>query len=141
MTTDAEIGFGTVLQMGNGLDPEAFAVIGQVVDPGSLDKSIDAVDGTHARSADANKEFIPGLVGNTYSTTIIYKPGSAEHVALMAKERVVCNWRVLHDNASATYWLFRGFWTSANHGMPLEDKKTLALTFQISGMPTLGNLS
>lgn len=139
--SQAVIGYGVKFQKGNGAGPEVFSDIGELRDPGNLDIVVDAVDVTHSQSSDGAREFIPGLRNGTYTCSLALIPGGATLVAIEAALRVKGNWRILFANANSTCWTFAAMLTNVGQAMPIDGEQVMALTFQISGKPTLSNLA
>lgn len=82
MTTAAFIGSQTLMQIGDGLSPEGFITIGEVVSVSPLAVKKDLVEVTHLLST--AKEFIGGLSDGQEITVVCnFLPTNAQQVALL----------------------------------------------------------
>jgi predicted secreted protein len=141
--TVARIGHGVRLQRASDASPAAFADIGELLEPGGPTLSRDAVEATHSQSPNRYREFISGLRdGGEVTGTFALEPGAdAEdnHKKLVDdfNNDNLIEYRLLFPNAEATAWRFDGFITNIEHAEPIDDRMTVAVTFKISGQPTL----
>jgi predicted secreted protein len=145
MTTQGLIGYGITVARGDGASPEVFTKIAELIDlsPPSLAK--DSVEMTHTDSPDGFREFIPGLKdGGEFTATVNLVPGAAtQHNASggalndYINETTARNWRITFPGSPAATWTFKAFITSFEAATPMDDKMTFAITFKVTGAPTI----
>ncbi|MCI0384590.1 phage tail tube protein [Streptomyces sp. CNQ085] len=127
---------GTLLQRGDGGDPEAFTSIANLTDISPPSSERETHDVTTHQSPDKHREYIGGLVdGGEVSCDINYDP--REHDSLRAdfEDPDPRNYKIvwpgtLGDVEFAA--VMTGFEYSAAHDGKLEG----TITFQVSGKPT-----
>lgn len=141
MTTEADIGYGTLFQTGNGASPEVFSTLAEVTAVTPPGMSRDSVDATHMQSPEAWREFIAGLKdGGEVSLELNFVPGGTAAAALTAElalsgSSATKNRRIVF--ASGDMFEFAAFLTGFEPDAPLDDKMTGAPTFKVTGKPTL----
>lgn len=137
MTTNADIGYGIILKVGDGGSPtELFTDIGleitSLTPPGY---TRDALDATHMQSPDRFREFIAGLMdAGEVSMDLNWVPIAAD-AAIAALEAGKQNYQILiPGDVTIT---FSGICTAYSPSAPLGDKMTASATFKVSGKPVL----
>lgn len=141
MSTDAQIGWSTLFQVGNGASPEVFATFAEVtgITPPALSR--DTVDATHELSPEAWREFIAGLKdGGEVSFDMNFVPDSVEAASCMAEldlmgRAALKNRKVVFPDGS--YFTFAAILTGYEPDAPLDDKMAASVTLKVSGKPTL----
>ncbi len=136
MSTAADIGHGTLFKRWSGA---AFVKVDGLIAPALPPLDRDMVDATDTESPNRYREFIPGLrTGGELQLEFEERLGNASQALLYTdfasddpvQYQVVCN-----DDAETT-WEFYGYVKSIGPGTPLDGKKTLAISIQITGEPT-----
>lgn len=59
--TEAQIGYATLLKLGNGSSPETFTTIAEVRDISGFGYTLDELEATHMESPNGYKEYVAGL--------------------------------------------------------------------------------
>lgn len=142
MTENADIGWGSEFQRGDGADPEVFAHLGEVVDVVIPKRSADAIDATHSKSPGAYREFIKGLFQvEEFSAELHYNPGSDSAGDLLTDFKAtgaaaVRNYRAVAP--SGDYVEFAAMVIGYEAGTPTADKMVLTVTFRPTGAATEG---
>ena len=141
MTTNADIGYGTIFATGNGLSPEVFAAMAEVTKVKPPNISRDAVEATHMLSPNAWREFIAGLKnGGEVSLELNFDPDGTAAAALMAE--LALSGAAATKNRTITFtdgtvFAFAGILTSCEPDAPIDDRMIVAATFKVTGEPTL----
>jgi predicted secreted protein len=143
--TQGLIGYGIHLARGDGASPEVFTNIAELIELSPPSMAKDSVEMTHTDSPDSFREFIPGLKdGGEFTATVNLVPGNvtqgnASGGALndYINETVARNWRITFPGSPAATWTFKAFITSFEAATPMDDKMTYAITFKVSGAPTI----
>lgn len=138
MTTEADIGHGTLFKSGNDASPQTFTTFGEVTSITPPGIARDAVEATHMQSPEAWREFIAGLKdGGEVSIEFNFKKASA--TALMT-EMALSGGAALLDRLivfpDTSQWDFRALLTGFESEAPVDDKISATATFKISGKPT-----
>jgi hypothetical protein len=147
MTTDAKIGYGSVLEIFDvDSSPPAWARIAEVTSITPPGLSADAQEATHTESTGGFREFIPGLLdGGECSAEMNFIPGGPGAALIIArmKAREVVQARVIfndgdHDASpiGATVWSFNAVVTGFEPEAPVEETMTASVTFKVTGEPT-----
>lgn len=141
MTTEADIGYGTLFQTGADSSPEVWTTMGEVTNITPPALSRDSIDASHEQSPNGWREFIPGLKdGGEVSIELNYVVGSTSTLALVAElnasgQSAVKPRRILFTDGS--FWEFDAFLTGFEPEAPLDDKMVASVTFKVSGQPLL----
>jgi len=141
MTTEADIGYGTLFQTGADSSPEVWTTMGEVTNITPPEMSRDSVDATHEQSPNGWREFIPGLKdGGEVSLELNYVPGNASTLALMAElnlsgQSATKPRRILFTDGS--FLEFDAFLTNFGPEAPIDDKMAASVTFKVTGRPLL----
>lgn len=134
MTTQADIGIGTVFEMATLAAPTVFTAIGEIFNltpPAFTDATIDV---TNFDSPNNTREFIPGLTEpGSASFEMNYVPGSASDLYLLAhaNETMVC--RITFPNGVMV--TFNGIRETYEPQVPVDDRMTANVSFRVSGDP------
>lgn len=136
MSTDADIGYGTLFKSGSPL--VTFAEVTGLTPP-SIAR--DSVDASHEESPEAWREFIPGMKdGGEVSFEFNSIPNGPSAAVLAAELDLEGQDAVLPRQIlfrSGAYWSFNAFLTGWETDAPLDDKMSGTATFKITGKPTL----
>ena len=141
MSSDANIGFGTLFKTGNGAVPEIFTTLAEVTNITPPALSRDTVDVTHELSPEAWREFIAGLKdGGEVSIDMNFVPGSTDAASLMAElsltgKAAIKNRQVVFPDGSV--FAFAAILTGYEPDAPIDDKMAASLTLKVTGKPTL----
>lgn len=144
--TNAIIGIGTKLQLGDGVSPtEAFTTVAEVLSITGPSLSTASIDATSMDSTGKFMEFIPGLRdAGELSFDIQYIFNNATHGILTGilqdfnnNETKTRNWKILFPDTGVTTWNLAGFVTEFTLNDPVEDKVTATMTIKLTGKPTL----
>lgn len=141
MTTEADIGYGTLFSTGDGASPEVFTTLAEVTKITPPNMSRDAVEATHMQSPNAWREFIAGLKnGGDVSLELNFVPDGAASAALMAE--LALSGSAASKNrkitfTDATVFEFAGILTAFEPDAPIDDRMVAAVTFKVNGEPTL----
>lgn len=141
--TSATLGYGALLQRGDGQAPEVFTTVGEVRDISGPGFSLDTVEATHQASPDGWKEYIAGLIEpGELSFDINYLPADATQDAgtgLLSRmaARAVDNYKLVFPDAANTEWTFPALVTSFEPTAPVQDRLAASLTLKVTGKPTL----
>ena len=141
MTTEADIGYGTLFQTSDDNSPAVWTTMGEVTNITPPAMARDSVDASHEQSPNGWREFIPGMKdGGEVSLELNYVPGNAATLALVAElnlsgQSATKPRRILFTDGS--FWEFNAFLTGFEPEAPLDDKMTAAVTFKVTGQPLL----
>lgn len=142
MTTDAMLGFATLFKTGNGAIPEIFTALAEVTSVTPPAMSRDSIDATHEESPEGYREFIPGLKdGGEVSLELNFIPGSTTSDDLLAEFDATTNTGAIKNRQivfpNGVILSFRAFLTAFEPDSPLDDKLALAVTFKVTGKPSM----
>lgn len=136
MTTQARLGYGVKLRLGDGATPtETFAEIAEIktLDDGD---SAEAVEVTNHQSPGRRKQFIPGLIdGDEISLTLNYIPGHATHslaAGLRGLVGVQRNFR-LEEPGNSTGVQVSCVITNVGRSYPVENAMEMSVTLKKTG--------
>lgn len=135
MSTQAMIGYGTLLEIKTGSPPD-YQEISEVVNISGPSGTRDAIDATHMQSPDMRREFIPGLIDEgEVSVELNHIPGSGAdallRAAFSARDRV---WfRITEPGSPSVQVEFEAVVTAYSKERPVDGKMTASATFKISG--------
>src|SRR5262245_32294807 len=99
--TRALIGYGTILQFGDGNSPEAFTSVAEVTNITGPNLSRDIPDATHMQSPDGYKEFINGMKdGGEVVAELNFVPfdttqNASTGIRSLFEDGVKRNWRMI----------------------------------------------
>lgn len=133
MSTDADIGLGTTLELHNGDgEPGTFHLIAEVFNLTPPNSQADEIDATHFQSL--AREYILGIDDNGECTfEMNFVPGSISEQKILAakaaKERRAT--RITFPNGSE--WSFDALVKGYEPAVPADDKMTCSVTFRVTG--------
>lgn len=133
---ETDIGYGALFKKKTG--PGTYTTLAEVVEFEPPEITRDAVEFTHRRSPERWREFKPGLKdAGEASLTYNLIPGEADDdvIADHFAADTVDEWQIEYPNGATLD--IKGFATSHQHAIPLDDRMTGAATFKISGKPVL----
>lgn len=143
MTTNAKIGYGTVLAYGDGATPDNFTPMGEPTNFGGPSFSADSIDATHMQSPNGWREFIMGLIdGGEIQFDCNYLPADATQNPITGalyifKNRLIRNWKLTFPPSVGIAWTLPCGVTNFELDIPLDDKMGLSITLKVTGEPTL----
>lgn len=141
MTTEAKIGYGTLLKIESRDSPNQMKVVGELTSVSMPAISRDAIDVTHMQSLEKWREFIAGLKdGGEVSGDLNFVPGSDGTTRLMAElaQDEVTSCEISIPTTPAYKWTFDAILTGFEPGdAPVDDKMAGTVTFKVTGKPTL----
>ncbi len=138
MTTEANIGFTTMLHTDYG---SGFVIMAEVTNLTPPAMARDSVDVTHMQSPNGWREKIPGLKdAGEIGLELNFVPGGATFASLMAEMALdgpdaVLPRRITFPDGST--FSCNGFLTGNEPDTPIDDKMALAVTLTVSGEPVL----
>ena len=142
--TQGSIGYGVLLYRESADSPTVFNdLIGEVKEVGGPNMKRDTVDATHSQSTNRFREFLSGLRdGGEVTCTVALVPGAQATDAYQKlvddfKNDTPVNYQVKFPNVAKTYWQVSAFLTDLPNTMPMDGEMTMALTFKVTGEPTL----
>jgi predicted secreted protein len=130
--TQAQIGYGVQVYIGDGAGPEVFTKIGEVADATPPDSTLGTVEGTHMESPNSHKEWIAALRDTGEATVALnFLPTDPTQALLRTalKNRRRANFRFVLPGAVQR---FEGpaFVTSISRAIPREDKMVLNVSLK-----------
>ena len=132
--------FGTKLKRGG----TAGTAIAEVTDISGPGMEADTIEMTSHDSTSGWKEFIGGLKdGGEIELEINYLPANATHKyaaggLLYDLDAGTANsYALVFPDAATTMWTFSAIVTGFEVGAPIDDKLSAAVTFKVTGKPTL----
>lgn len=131
--------FGTLLQRGDGEDPEVFTTIAGVRNIPLPNISRDTIDVTAHDSPGAFEEIIPTIKRTEAAALeIVYDPADAEHVNLKNDfdNGVKSNYRIVFPDAANTTKEFAAYVTGFAIEAPHDGALMLSATLKITGAIT-----
>ncbi|HEY2361204.1 MAG TPA: phage tail tube protein [Candidatus Angelobacter sp.] len=139
MTTQAQIGYGSSLNRGNGDGPpETFTAIPELTDLKGPGIKIDIKDVSNMQSPQFFKEKIAGLIdAGQITASMNWIPGNAQQKALLADAfaRVTRNFQYLVPGGLK--WSFAAIVSAFDPGTPVGDNCVASVTLDITGPTTL----
>jgi hypothetical protein len=134
--TQSTIGIGTQVQRGDGLSPEGFNAIGEILDIGGPALSLDTPDATNMGSTNFREEVIAGIVKTgTVDFDVQYVRGNVQHVGLTndLKTRILRNFKIVFPDDPTNPVTFAAFVTKAQPKTPVTGKRTMSFSLKLSG--------
>lgn len=142
MSTQAVIGYGTLLKRGDGGSPEVFTAIAEVRSLGTPSPKRSDVDVTHLTSPGRAKEYIAGMIEQgEVSFKINWVPNNATHdevTGLLANQidGLTRNWQIVLPS-SALIWTFPGYVRDFNPDDITPEKELMvSVTIKVAGAST-----
>lgn len=139
--TEAKIGYGTLLQFGDGASPEVWTTLAEVVDIAGPGMETAIVNAGHMESPEATMEYIAGMIQpGEVTVQCAHLPnnatqGASSGVLKLWKDRTKRNWQIVWPVSPAKKWRFKAIVRGFEPDTPLEDKMGLTVTLQVSGLP------
>ena len=138
----AKSGFGTLLKMGDGADPEVFTTIAEVKDIGGPSYETGTHDVTNQSSPGAVREFISGLIdAGEVTFDVNWMPGNATHddaTGLLAAQldRELKSFRLVWPQFTPNeQCAFEALVTGFETNSPVDDPLSASVTLKVSGLP------
>lgn len=137
--TQAFIGYGTLVQRGDGAVPEVFTTIAEVTNVEPPDDQTEMVEVTHMESPGRYRERIPGLQdGGEFSCTINFLPSHATHNATTGllkdkQARTKRNYRIVFPDGLNTTASFAAYVMGFKPSAPVDGAVTADVSFQVAG--------
>jgi hypothetical protein len=135
--TQAKVGFGTLLQRGDGQAPENFNTVNELLSikgPGLTRAMIAA---TNMSSVNGREESIPSGILNTGSIDfqVSYVRGDVQHAGLLTdiKNGTLRNFKVIFPDDPTNPVAFAAYVEKAEPDYPIAEKRTLSLSLNITG--------
>lgn len=138
--TQAQIGYRTFLQRGDGAAPENFNNITEILSIKGPGAKVDMKDATSMSSPSQTKEIIPGLEDpGQVQLTVNWVPGDPQHALLLADKtnKTLKNWKIVLPAVIGKTWSFAGYISAFEPDYPLDDKITATIAIDITGPSTL----
>jgi hypothetical protein len=144
MTTKAKVGYGVLLEHGDGAGPEVFSAIAGVTKITGPGWKLDMEDSSDMQSASAHKEFIPGLVdaGEIQVEGNFLGTGATEKQNVLITEltgRTIANYKILPPGSDTTFTSI-AFAAYVSEFQPSFDKskpRAFSAKLKISGPVTI----
>lgn len=136
------LGQGTHLQRGDGATPtETFTTVANIISEIPFPQLMyDVKEGTSHDSADATKEYYPGLNDpGQLKFTIGYDPSEATHTQLItdATNRDKHNFKIVMTDSSSSVWAFSAYVIGFQPKGPVDGSQYSAdVTLQVTGSVT-----
>ncbi len=133
--SQATLGFGALLKMGDGASPEVFTTIAENVELGALGETVNLVDVTHHESPDGRREYIAGLKdGDEFNFTANYIPANTTQnetagVIYVAQEGTKKNWQIVKGGKTFAFSAIVSHWEVT---FPLAEQMRLSATLKLS---------
>lgn len=140
--SDAQSGFGTQLQMGDGADPEVYTTIAEVKDIGGPEYETGVHDVTNQSSPGAVREKLAGLINaGAVNFDVNWNPSNATHDAstgLLAKQlaRKAVSFRLVWPQYEpAERCTFDALVVNFSGTSPVDDPMNASVELDITGLP------
>lgn len=139
--TEAKIGFGTLLQRGNGAVPEIFTNVAEINDVSPPEFTVGSHQVTHHESPGAHHEKIPGLIDTggipIKGNLILNNQTQDELTGILAdlRARRIVNWRIVYPEAVKTMTC-AGFLTKFKTVTPLDGPMQFEAELTVRSAPT-----
>lgn len=141
--TEALAGYGVLLKVGDGDDPEVFTTIAEVRDIEGPELELEAKEVTSHDSPNGWREYIGTLLsGGEVSFDVNFIPTHATHspssgLIKAMRDRALKNYQLVFPDVAATTWTFAALVTGVGPKGPVEDELSAEVKLQVSGEPTL----
>ena len=144
MSTEARLGYGTLLQRYTGA---SWVTVAEQVSISGPSLSSDDVEVTNHDSPGGSKEYIPALMDTgEVSFDGNFIPSAASQTQLLAdqKARTVADWRIVLPDATdvdnRTKWTFPGYIKTINFSYPTQEVMAINATMKLAGEATLSSV-
>jgi predicted secreted protein len=144
MTTSAKIGFGVLLKIEDDNSPQNMVTVGEITAINGFEITRDWIDATHSESPQGWREFIAGLKdGGEFSCELNFVPGSTGTTLLLAQfdKDTLSACEIYIPTSPAYEWTLNAGLSGFGFDAPIDDKMSNAVTFKVSGKPTLAQAS
>jgi len=136
-TTNAMIGYGTLLKRGDGANPENFTTVAEVLSCTGPNLSLNIVDATHMESPGYTQEFLPGLIDpGTITLNCAFVPSDTSQSNLMSdlKNRTKRNFQMVFPDPTNTTWGFAGYVVGWAVTAPINDRLTADISIKVTSV-------
>jgi hypothetical protein len=137
MTTQAKTGFGTLLKRGDGAASEAFTSVGELLSIKGPQLSRAMIKATNMGSPNGRKEVIASgiLEIGQVDFQVSYVRGDAQHTGILSdiKTGALRNWQIVFPDDPTNPVAFAAYVTKAEPDMPIEEKRTLTVSVEVTG--------
>jgi predicted secreted protein len=138
MATEAEIGYGTIVEIENDATPAVYEKIAETKDVTLPDASVDQVEVTHNESPDRAREFVPGLIDyGDASFEMNYVAASASDVRLQELLNTGDKKNVRITSPQGSVMTFLAYVSGYSRRSPVGDARTATVNLKVSGPPTI----
>jgi hypothetical protein len=134
MSTEADIGHGTLFQKRTATGPDVWTTYGERTAITPPQWARDAIDASHGDSPNRRREFISGMTDEgEVSLEMNFVPGSSTFSLVRAEfsTKNAGRYRLVFTNGDT--WEFDAISTAMEPDAPLDDKMPLNLTYKITG--------
>lgn len=141
MTTGAIPGYGTLLKMGDGGSPEAFATVLEVTEINPPEISLSTDDATSHDSGGWEEVVATLLSGGEVGAKVNWQPTNGTHdettgMLYAIMHRTKKNWKVVLPNTAKTF-AFAALVTKFKPLTPVDKKMSAEITLKVSGPVTI----
>jgi predicted secreted protein len=138
MATQAKIGHGTKLYIGDSNSPGVWTPVAEItsIKPPSVTR--DVIDATNSDSPDKWREHIPGLKDGgevSFEGNFIPSGASTGQLILASANDAAIAFKIEWPDSPPTVWEFQGFVTAFEPDASFDDKMTFSSTIKVSGKP------
>jgi len=139
-------GYGSVIKVGDGGDPETFTTIAEVSSITPSPTQTAEIRVTHLTSPGAHSEKIAGMRDTgPFTLSGNYIPADPSHsragggLIALSTNREVRNWQIVLSDEDNTIWTFRGFVSNFQVGeIGADDKVSFTCAVTVAEDPTAG---
>jgi len=138
-TSNAVLGFGTLLQIGDGGNPEVFTTIAEVTSISGPNLTKNFVEVTHMESLNGYDEFIPGLKsGGEITCELNFVPSDTTFTTLKTAydNDTLSNYKIVFPDSAGTTASFAAYVSAISPTAPVADKMSLSITLKITAAVT-----
>ncbi len=136
--SDADLGYGLTFRIKASAEATDYTALAEVYSVTPPESTIDTVEVTHMQSPNRKREYIPALSDNgTASAEMNYVPGSATDLLI---EGLISAGDVVGAEityANGTVVAFDCMVSSYSKDVPVDDRMTATVEFQVTGDVTL----
>lgn len=139
--TEAQIGYGTLLEYSDGGSPETFTALAEVTDITGPGMSRELPDATHMKSPGGWREFLGGLKdAGEITVECNHLPNNETHGAESGVLSLFASgerraWRIKFPVSPEKIWEMDAVVSAFEPSFPVEDKLMLSVTLKVSGQP------
>ncbi|MFW6079530.1 MAG: phage tail tube protein [Gemmatimonadota bacterium] len=140
--TEALAGQGTLIEIGDGGDPESFTTVAEVLDINGPALALDTEDATSQESPNSVEEVVPTIIRTGQVTFDVHflptdatqDPATGLVADLMNRQRR--NFQVVWPDEGSDTWSFAAYVVGFQPGAPVAGKLTASVALKIDGEPT-----